>query len=224
MNLQGIHALFLGDSITESYGPSDQAHSYHALLTSKYGMKAENYGVSGSRFARQKVFGLCSCARADFDFCYRAANEMRECKPDLVTVFGGTNDYGHGDAPIGTPDDRTSDSFFGACHTLFTTMQKKYPDAKIVIMTPLHRKGETCPFGDSPTRKPSAVGTLADYVRIIREVAALYGLPVLDLYECAGIYPDDEENCRAYTIDGLHPNDAGHAIIASKLEEFLLAL
>ncbi len=224
MELQGIHALFLGDSITESYGPSKPENSYHARLAAKYGMRTENYGVSGSRFARQTTFGLCTCPRADVDFCYRAENEMSACAPDLVTVFGGTNDYGHGDAPLGTPDDRTPDSFFGACHTLFSTLIKKYPTARIVVMTPLHRRGESSPFGEGGNRKPTPVGSLSVYVDIIRQVAKMYSLPVLDLYEGSGICPDDEENCRAYTIDGLHPNDAGHALIAARLEEFLLAL
>ena len=48
------------------------------------------------------------------------------CDADGVVVFGGTDDFGHGDAPIGTPSDRTYDTFYGACHVLFSKLIEKY--------------------------------------------------------------------------------------------------
>lgn len=36
----------------------------------------------------------------------------RNC--DIVVVYGGVNDYAHGDAPIGTPEDTTPSTFYGA--------------------------------------------------------------------------------------------------------------
>ena len=43
--------------------------------------------------------------------------EMDE-RADAVVVFGGTNDFGHGDAPLGKPSDRDPSTFYGACHYL----------------------------------------------------------------------------------------------------------
>ena len=51
---------------------------------------------------------------------------FEENQVDTVFVFGGTNDYGHGDAPIGGFTDRTPDTFYGACHYLFSGLIKKY--------------------------------------------------------------------------------------------------
>ena len=61
---------------------------------------------------------------------------------DAIIVFGGTNDYGHGDAPLGTPQDRTPKTFYGALHTLILYLLNAYPTAQIVILTPLHRVAE----------------------------------------------------------------------------------
>ena len=64
---------------------------------------------------------------------------------DIVFVFGGTNDYGHGDAPFGKFEDRTMDTYCGALHYLMRGLIQKYPAAQIVFMTPLHREGENTP-------------------------------------------------------------------------------
>ena len=138
---------------------------------------------------------------------------------DIVVIFGGTNDYGHGDAPIGSPSDRTPDTFYGALHTLYTSLIEKYPEAVIVILTPLHRCVEEDPRGEG--RRTQAIGTLKEYVNIIREVAEFYSLPVIDLYANSGLQPRVPVIKEKYMPDGLHPNDAGHRILALKIAHFL---
>ena len=215
MKLEKIKINFLGDSITEGAGCSGQDKIYHALLAKKYHMDAYVDGIGGSRFARQVQIDPES--RADRDFCMRV-EEMPE-GADAVVVFGGTNDFGHGTAPIGTPEDRTPDTFYGACHHLFARLLERFPDAMIVIMTPLHRSNEDCPHGDN---KPSPVGTLSQYVKIICEVAQIYSLPVLDLYRNSGMTPRVPLIKEQMMPDGLHPNDHGHERLAALLEAFLL--
>ena len=140
---------------------------------------------------------------------------------DIVVVFGGTNDFGHGDAPLGTMNDRTPYTFYGALHCLYTALTEKYPDVPVVILTPLHRWNEDCPKGDN---KPEPVGTLKEYVNIIREVAEYYSLPVLDLFKESGLQPKIPVIQQKYVPDGLHPNDDGNAILAHKIARFLETL
>ena len=137
---------------------------------------------------------------------------------DIVFVFGGTNDFGHGDAAVGCMDDREPYTFYGALHTLFTKIITKYPTAKIVVATPLHRCDEEKFMIKGGV--PKAV-KLIDYVNIIREVAEYYALPVLDLYKNSGLQPIVPIIQEKYVPDGLHPNDAGHVILADKIVAFL---
>ena len=51
--------------------------------------------------------------------------------------------------------------------------------------------------------------------------AKQFDIPVLDLYHNLGLDPQCFE---AYTMDGLHFNDAGHEILAQKLKDFIEAL
>ncbi len=218
MELKGKKINFLGDSITQGVGTSAPEHIFHAVLAKEYGAVARNYGISGTRFAKQSASN--EPAEWDQNFCDRVAK--MDADADVIVVFGGTNDFGHGNAPLGTRADREYTTFYGACHQLFSSLIKKYPAAVIAIMTPLHRANEDNPRGDG--RKEADYGRLIDYVRIIREVAEEYALPVLDLYAFGGIQPKLEAQRVLYAPDGLHPNDAGHAVIARKLGKFLESL
>lgn len=211
MKLQGKIINVLGDSITQGVGVSSVENAYLNVMGRMVGAaEVRNYGVSGTRFARQYGEDV-------FPWPFTERYAAMDDNADLVIVFGGTNDYGHGDAPFGAMGDRTVDTFTGACHFLFSELVKKYPDARIVILTPLQTSYDQNP---SPhTGKP-----LIDYVDRIIEVAAHYSLPVLDLYRTAGICPRLEEQRTRFMPDGLHPCDAGAYRVAERLAAFLESL
>jgi len=216
MELKGAVINILGDSITEGVGASCTENRYADVFARAFGVKVNNYGVSGSRFAHQRIN---TGEPHERDFCMRA-REMDE-SADAVVVFGSTNDFGHGDAPIGTFDDRTPDTFYGACHDLMSYLLERYCGKPIVFLSPLHRIEEDDLAGDGTDRKLEVRATLYEYREILLEVAAYYALPVLDLYAESGMQPK-HPTCRARLMpDGLHPSDEGHAIIAHKLGNFL---
>jgi len=211
MELKGKKINFLGDSITQGVGVSCAQARFPDLIAEKYGAVCRNYGISGTCFAHkygENPFGP--------EFAVRYLD--MDADADIIVIFGGTNDYGHGQAPKGNPDDTTADTFYGACNVLFSGVTQKYPEATIVIMTPMHRCNETAPSGGS---KPEDAMPLKDYVNIIRERAEFYSLPVLDLFASSGIQPELPIMREKYMPDGLHPNDAGHKILADKLGKFL---
>lgn len=213
MELKGTKINFLGDSITEGAGTSLHDKMFTMLIEREYGAICQNYGIGGTRIARQKT---PTNEKYDRDFVSRVPEMDNDA--DIVVVFGGTNDFGHGDAPIGTMSDRTPYTFYGALHCLYTALIEKYPGVPIVVLTPLHRITEDIPTGDN---KPAPVGTLKEYVNIIREVAEYYSLPVLDLFKESGLQPKIPVIQQKYVPDGLHPNDAGNEILAHKIARFL---
>ncbi|MBQ2989922.1 MAG: SGNH/GDSL hydrolase family protein [Clostridia bacterium] len=219
MELKGAVINFLGDSITEGVGASCTQKRYTDVFARMYGAKVNNYGLSGSRFARQRVMTDEPHERY---FCQRML-EMDETA-DAVVVFGCTNDFGHGDAPLGAFEDRDPSTFYGACHTLMSYLTERYCGKPVVILSPLHRHEEDCPAGDGTDRKLDVRAVLADYRRILLEVAAYYALPVLDLYATSGMQPKNAVSRERLMPDGLHPSDEGHAIIARRVGEFLRLL
>ena len=217
MELKGTKINFLGDSITEGVGTTAPENTFCMLIEQEYEAICQNYGIGGTRIARQHT---PTCEAWDKDFFSRVAD--MDSDADIVVVFGGTNDFGHGDAPLGTMSDRTPDTFYGALHTLYTELLEKFPESPIVVITPLHRLNEDNPKGDG--NKPQNVGTLKTYVEIIREVAEYYSLPLLDLYKESGLQPKVPIINEKYFVDGLHPNNEGHKVIARKIAKFLETL
>ena len=206
MELKGKKINFLGDSITEGVGASEYARCYVEQFAAATGAVCRNYGISGTRIAKRRV----PYEIPEFDRYYASRVPEMDPDADVVVVFGGTNDYGHGDAPLGEMSDRTVWTYYGALHVLFTALIEKYPTAQIVILTPLHRE-------DEEKRTP----ILKTFVDATRQVAEYYSLPVLDLWANYGIQPRIPVMKNMYVPDGLHPNDAGHAILANKLRAFL---
>ena len=214
MNIKNATVKFLGDSITQGVGASEEEKRYTDRFRVMTGAEVYNYGISGTRIAKQQKYPGYEWKPAwdDNDFIYRLEKEMEE-GADVIVIFGGTNDYGHGNAPFGEENDREPDSFIGACHYLFANTVIKYPEARHIVMTPLHREGE-----DTPNSRGKV---LSDYVKAIKDIAGTYGFDILDLFEKCPIDPRDADNKEKYAPDGLHPSDEGHEMVAGMLANFI---
>jgi len=58
-------------------------------------------------------------------------------------------------------------------------------------------------------------------VNALRQIAEFYGLPVVDLFANCKIQPRVDALREMYMPDGLHPNDAGSALVAECLQKTL---
>lgn len=200
---------FLGDSITEGCGATTVDNFYVNQVGLILDAEVLNYGVGGTRLAKQKE--KSEVAQWDYDFISRA--ETMDKDVDLVIVFGGTNDYGHGVAKLGNINDDNPYTFFGGVKTLVEYLIQKYGKDKIGIVLPVKR------FAGELPNSSNGVG-LSTYVSIISYVCNSYGLKVLDLYNKCFSEPkscNEEE----FTVDGVHPTDKGHRLIAEMISEFI---
>lgn len=196
--LDGKNVVCLGDSITEF------SDSYVSMLSKKYNLGSiKNYGVSGSRIAL--VVGENDAFVKRFSFMSDTA--------DIVTVFGGTNDFSVS-VPIGDKNDTSAETFYGALNLLTDGLISKYPNAKIVFFTPVVRSGHL--------KNVNAGGfKLADYVNAIKMVCRKKNMPVLDLYALWDIDPDDPHQKSVFIDDGLHPTIQGHIELTEIISDFL---
>ena len=105
MTLKDKKICFLGDSITEGVGVSCVENRYTDVFKKITDVgEIKNYGISATRIAKQHNGSIYGEFVDKNSFCERY-NEMDD-DADIVVVFGGTNDYGHGDAPFGTKNDK----------------------------------------------------------------------------------------------------------------------
>lgn len=202
---------FLGDSITAGAGAGIVDNMYTTIVGNLTGAKINNYGICGTRIARQQ--SPSENPEFDEDFLQRA--ERMDKNADFVFVFGGTNDYGHGDVPIGSIADKTPYTFCGALNMLIDYLSKTYGKDKICFILPLHRKNEDNPYGENGQKKTKS-GTLSDYVNAEVEVLDRNGVKYLNMND---LFPLDKID--KLTVDGLHPDPSGHRAIADRIITYL---
>lgn len=201
---------FLGDSITEGCYSSTYDLCFVSLVSKMLNAEVRNYGIGGTRFAKQRVPSL----NPKYDKYFASRVKDMNHDADLLFVFGGTNDFGHGDAPIGKMDDDTPDTFIGAINVLIKEVLKYYDKSKITFILPLHRMGENNPYGNGEKEEKSLA--LDGYVSLIKEIVSKNEIAILDVREEMG-----PGVCNPLLYDGLHPNDKGHKRLAELICDYI---
>lgn len=196
-----------GDSISTTYNISD-TQIWHNSITADSefsSMTKYNNSLTGSE--------ISDGGRdiASFVERYTSLN----ANADLVTIFGGVNDWSHNFIPLGNYDDvTTSQSFYGALNTLLPGIKTRCPNARIIFMSPL--KVQTGALSNYITDGKNTYGlTLQDYIQAIKYKCHQYNVEFVDLYGVTGLDPD--VNTSNFQGDGLHPTASGHVALKDYL-------
>ena len=221
--------LFLGDSITDARHVGC-TKNYWGFLAERYGFKPLVYGINGQRWsdivAQAKAYG----------------NEHGEC-PDVVFVFAGTNDF-NGNVPLGEwyslseekvnrngketvlkkrTLSRDGKTLRGRINVAMEHLVGRFPTAKIVLLTPIHRGYAT--FGANNVQPDESYANelglfIDDYVNVVKEAGNVWSAKVVDLNADAGLYPRADSHVPFFSNgerDRLHPSDAGHRRMADAI-------
>ena len=225
MNIKGYKVNFLGDSITEGIGVTytETCRVDNRLKKLCDLAQVRNYSVSGTRLAHQ----IHPTDKPHYDLCFCGRAFTMDHDADMVIVYGGVNDYFHGDAPFGEIGDKTPATYCGGIYFLMDFLRQTYGEKPIIFLTPARtflRKQVDDRIVSTHYRKLPGGKPLIAYADAILETAKLFSIPVLDLYRDLGIDPHDPVQFDTYTTDGLHLNDAGHCALAQRLKDFIDAL
>lgn len=209
----------LGDSITEGdSGEGGLIDSYVPKLKKYIGTNAQNFGKSGALITK----------KTDDDISF--ANRVGAIKDqDVVTIFGGINDF-QWNAPLGTMADAADKptTFYGALKYVITTLSANNPKAKLMLITPMKTtKFQYHTYDNNGNLMQNANGnTQLDFVNAIKQVADYYSIPVLDMYSCSNYSPylPSQVGHDNFTVDGLHPTAYGYERIAQTIGHAINAL
>lgn len=184
---------FLGDSVTSGA-------TYVNALNDIIGFgTVNNYGQIGTT-----IGGTSSSS-----FVNRYTGMSNDA--DLVIVFGGINDFWHGDDTLGDIDDNTNETLYGSLNLLCNGLIDKYPTKSICFMTPLRT---TISAG-------GLIENMDDVADAIIKVCKKFAIPVFDLYNAYGFSPLVNSVVETYYTDTIHPTEAGGKWIAERLAKFL---
>ena len=207
---------FIGDSITHGYDGENSGdyvdNPYPTVIANEFGANVRNYGITGCTLAGDGVSTGSDGVILGFNpIAKRYTNMDEDC--DCVVVFAGTNDYGADrPIPLGTINDNTLLTFYGALNILAKGLIAKYPNGKILFVTPLRR---------SRTDANSYNHLLVDYVDAIKEVCEYYSIPCLDMYRSGGCYPDVDVWKNINLPDGLHPSQSYYNVLGHIIGKFI---
>lgn len=201
--------LMIGDSITDD-AATDALIKYHQLIADRTGVIKINEAKLGTGW-------LADYGASTPSIYKRMDAGAYDVTADLITIFAGTNDW-YQNRVLGTFGDiiPSMSTFYGAVEYVIKGLITKHPTKTIAVFTPLPRNNN---WGTNTQTK-----TLEEYVDAIIKVCRKYSVPVLDLYRESNMYAFDANFRTAYMPDGLHPNNAGHAFVADKIQNFIESL
>lgn len=213
--LYGKKMIVFGDSM--AYGHTIPDKVWVKLLAEKYNMNLTNKAQNGTTIVR-KTTTMGDSKFLDTDSIYAKVmdNLNNPVDADYVIVFGGTNDIARNDqCPLGTIDDATSQTFYGALNAICQRLIQTYPSENICFITPYIRND-----GLANTE------VCKQYINAIHDVCEKWGgIPVFDNSVNGGVDFSHSDQIKTLTMqDSYHLNEAGHLRAMHKYEVFLQSL
>ncbi len=144
--------------------------------------------------------------------------------PDVVVIQFGINDAAVDvwKNPPATQSRVSLEQYEANLRYFVKSLQVK--GSRVILMTPnpMRWTPKLKQFYGRPPYQPDAVDgfnvRLRLYVEVVRKIAKRESLPLIDVYqlfEKAG--KEEGQSVRDLLLDGMHPNDQGHLLIAEEL-------
>ena len=206
IDFSGMKIACLGDSITEAAnltkleGYEQMTYPYH--LSQLLGAKeVVNLGIGGSSIGRY------------WDNAF--VDRYREIPQDtdLIIVMGGTNDgFCASLKELGSLAERSERTFAGDLNELIKGLKEDYPEADIVLVSPLPNV-----LHDMLRRERAYLLSQAVFADMMQQLATEYGVHYIDLYHSNLLDTHDAAIIHNFMPDGVHGNEAGYRILAEHI-------
>ena len=200
LSYSDVTVAFVGDSITRGTAMEPGNPIYWEIVNEKLQFKqVTGLGINGSCYSITSEYGVTT---QPLPSRYQTIPQV-----DIIFILLGTNDFNM-NTPLGTIADTADLSFYGGMNYTFDRFAEEYPDATVILMTPVRRHGVL--WENSQGLK------LTDYNDAIKAVAAQRGYILMDLHELSY-----EKMTQGVLADAVHPNKFGHQIMAEAITAWL---
>lgn len=174
----------LGDSITYGYTPNTDGvqmdKPYCSAVADILQLKSSsNLGISGSTLT-DNWYGMAK--RID----------TIPIKSDIISVFGGTNDWSH-NWPLGTINDADDSTIYGSLNVICSYLTTNFKDSFVFLITPYPRRGAGV---------NSSGYSLYDVRDAFINIGKKYNFPVLNFTDYGHFQTEMND---VNISDGLHP-------------------
>lgn len=203
---------FCGDSITEGTDPNGgYFYRWCEQIRDRNKMQAVINAISGSTMAETAYnpFVGTSAQRSAGTARYQSLGDNL----DFIVIWFGWNDVSY--SSLGTNDSTDSTTFYGAYNIVLSYLVDKYPNAKILLVSPY--------LG-------SVTETGNNFQEAVKNMAIKYGCCLYDFRDIDSPVISNKPNVDGSivtiyktnrTYDNTHPNQNGHNIISWEIESAL---
>lgn len=211
---RGLNWAAVGDSLTDVKTLNSDSHgskNYVDFVSESLKLNTTNNGVAGTGY-------IANNSGAAKTFVERIDEIPSDA--ELITIFGSFNDVYQG-FEIGTiNDDKATNTLYGKLKEFYETLFAKRPDAIVGLITPIPWE-MCCRYNISSDKYEKTI----QYVTALLDIAKLYSIPVLNLFDESDMRPYDSVFRKAYyrdNDDNVHPNQKGHEkYISPKVVDFI---
>lgn len=203
----------LGDSITAAINLEGQENYLEMSYPYQLGKvlnagEVVNLGIGGSSIGRYW----------DNAFVDRYRDIPEDS--DIIIVMGGTNDgFCASEKELGSLEEREKRTFAGDLDELLKGLKKDYPNAEIVLVTPLPNI-----LHDMLRRDRKDLLPQSSFVAIMKQLSEEYEIPVIDLYGSGILDSHDAAVIHSFIPDGVHGNEMGYRYLAEHIAAELIKI
>lgn len=206
--------LFQGDSITDAGRRNESAAcsdptlgvGYATMVAGQLSLEQPdayeflNRGISANRIV---------------DVLARIKRDMINLKPDIVSILMGINGVWH---EYEQQNGVSAEKFHQIYTMILEELFQALPQTKLMLLEPFVLEGSaTCATAELPDRWEYFYTETLKRAEIVKELASTFGAVFVPLQQVF------DEACKKsrlgpdyWTIDGVHPTVAGHALIAKQ--------
>lgn len=210
--------LTLGDSYTA------YMYNHFSNFATKHGLVHDGRGLASSTIAGSEdgvtvgyhAFWVRlneAIAQYQADGGYTIGDSAYTCDDvKLITFMGGANDWttvdeSQGINRIGSGRDETNkETLYGALNYIFPTLLSTFPNADVVVIL-------------QPSNPKKGVQNMYLKESIVREMAELYSLPIVDCCFNWHQHTNALDKAKYWQSDELHLTSAGHDEVIADLEK-----
>ncbi len=198
--------LFLGDSITDVKFNSKQRlkikgkNVYALQLKKKFRKYSKDIDV--------KIKGIAS--NRTYHIYDRLTNDCISLRPDVIIMLIGVNDAWENYVPENYPP--LLRPMEPHIREVYRRIRTELPDTKILYLMPF--------MIDAVEEKLPFHKTLDEFRTVLRDIAEENGAAVLDMQE---VFNEAQRiiEPKRLAIDGIHPTDLGHKVMADAIEKVI---